>query len=252
MSRPSLAQKPQPAGGDVGLADTDYPGDRLERLRRKVAGRIVFTTSFGVEDQVILHLIAERQLAIEIATLDTGRLFPSTYALWAETERKYGVRITSFSPDQQALQSLVATQGINGFYHSVEARLACCRVRKVVPLGSALIGASAWVTGLRADQSGGRAGVDLQTWDEARAMIKFAPLFDWTREQAVKFCALEQVPVNPLHADGFVSIGCEPCTRAIVAGEDERAGRWWWENNEVRECGLHVGPDGRLVRKSTE
>ena len=251
MPRPNLAHEPHATEGAIDSALFDHPGNRLERLRRQVAGRIVFTTSFGIEDQAILHLIAERQLAIEVATLDTGRLFPSTYALWAETERKYGLRITSFSPDQQALQSFVANRGINSFYQSVEARLACCNVRKVGPLGRALAGAAAWVTGLRADQSGERSAIDLQTWDTARGMIKFAPLFDWTRNQVVDFCASEQVPVNPLHADGFASIGCQPCTRAIVNGEHERAGRWWWENDEARECGLHPGPDGRLVRKAS-
>jgi len=235
--------------GIVTPALTDDPGDRLETLRRRVAGRIVFTTSFGIEDQAIIHLIAERGLAIDIATLDTGRLFPSTYALWAETEQKYSLRIASFHPDQQSLGAFVAERGINGFYKSVDARLACCTVRKVEPLGRALAGAAAWVTGLRADQSGDRAAVTLESWDDAREMIKFAPLFDWSREQVADFCAAERVPVNPLHGKGFVSIGCEPCTRAVKPGESERAGRWWWENDESAECGLHLGADGRLVRR---
>lgn len=227
----------------------DHPGDRLEQLRRRVAGRIVFTTSFGIEDQAIVHLIAERSLAIEVATLDTGRLFPSTYALWAETEQKYSLRIASFHPDQQSVGTFVADWGINGFYQSIDARLACCNVRKVEPLGWALAGAAAWVTGLRADQSGDRTAVTLESWDDAREIIKFAPLFDWGREQVADYCAAERVPVNPLHADGFVSIGCQPCTRAITPGESERAGRWWWEPDQTAECGLHVGADGRLVRR---
>lgn len=233
-----------------GSALADHPGDRLVRLRRQVAGRIVFTTSFGIEDQAILHLIAENRLAIEVATLDTGRLFPSTYALWAETEEKYGLHITAFAPAPLALEQFVSSRGVDSFYQSVEARLACCNVRKVEPLGWALAGAAAWVTGLRSDQSGERSAVALETWDASRAMVKFAPLFDWSREQVADFCAAESVPVNPLHADGFLSIGCQPCTRAILPGEHERAGRWWWENDEARECGLHLDAAGRLVRKT--
>ena len=231
------------------IVPADDPGDRLEALRQRVAGRIMFTTSFGLEDQAITHLIAERKLAIEVATLDTGRLFPSTYALWAETEQKYGLRIRSFHPDHEALGTFVADQGINGFYRSRDARQACCNIRKVEPLNRALAGAGAWVTGLRADQSGERAAVELESWDERRELIKFAPLFDWTRRQVAEFCAAERVPVNVLHAEGFVSIGCQPCTRAIVPGEPERAGRWWWENDQSPECGLHVGADGRLGRR---
>ncbi len=235
--------------GIVAPTLADHPGDRLEDLRRRVAGRIVFTTSFGIEDQAIVHLIAERGLEIDVATLDTGRLFPATYALWAETEQKYSLRIASFHPDQQSLGAFVAERGVNAFYQSIDARLTCCNVRKVEPLGRALAGAAAWVTGLRADQSGDRAAVTLESWDDARKMIKFAPLFDWGREQVADFCAVERVPVNPLHAEGFVSIGCQPCTRAIMPGESERAGRWWWENDESAECGLHLGADGRLVRR---
>jgi phosphoadenosine phosphosulfate reductase len=183
-----------------------------------------------------------------VATLDTGRLFPSTYKLWQETEERYGVRIRSFHPDAEAVSAMVRDAGVNGFYHSKDARLACCAVRKVEPLGRALAGAAAWVTGLRADQSGERAGVGLAGWDAERELIKFAPLFDWTRERAAEACETLGVPVNSLHAQGFLSIGCEPCTRALKPGEPERAGRWWWESDEARECGLHVGPDGPLVR----
>jgi phosphoadenosine phosphosulfate reductase len=224
------------------------PLERLQSLRAVVPGRIVFTTSFGLEDQVLAHLIFSNRLAIEVATLDTGRLFPSTYKLWQETEERYGVRIRAFYPDAAALAAFVADAGINGFYHSKAARLDCCEVRKVEPLGRALDGAAAWVTGLRADQSGQRGSVTLASVEHN--LIKVAPLFDWTRSQVADFCAAEAVPINPLHAQGYPSIGCEPCTRAITAGEDERAGRWWWETDEARECGLHVGHDGRLRRKA--
>jgi phosphoadenosine phosphosulfate reductase len=224
------------------------PAERLAGLRREVPGRIVFTTSFGIEDQAIAHFVFTSGLDIEVVTLDTGRLFPSTYKVWAETEEKYGVRIRSYHPDQAALAAQVADAGINGFYHSIEARKGCCGVRKVEPLGRALEGAAAWVTGLRADQSGDRSSVALAAWDAERSLVKFAPLFDWSRDRVAEFCAAEGVPVNELHAKGFVSIGCEPCTRATAPGEPERAGRWWWEADGARECGLHVGADGRLVR----
>ena len=224
------------------------PGERLAALRAAVPGRIVFTTSFGLEDQAIAHLIFTQKLKIEVATLDTGRLFPETYELWAETEARYGARIRSFHPEAGALAALVADAGVNGFYYSKAARTDCCFVRKVEPLNRALAGASAWVTGLRADQSGEREGVALAGWDEERALVKLSPLFDWTRDRVAAFCAAEGVPVNALHAQGFLSIGCQPCTRAVRPGEPERAGRWWWESDEARECGLHVGADGRLVR----
>ncbi|MGS1018269.1 phosphoadenylyl-sulfate reductase [Allosphingosinicella humi] len=225
------------------------PAERLRALREAVPGRIVFTTSFGIEDQAITHFILANRIAIEVVTLDTGRLFPSTYALWGETEERYGVRIRSFHPNEAALAAFVADAGVNGFYFSKEARLGCCHVRKVEPLGRALEGAAAWVTGLRADQSGGRASVDLAAWDAERGLIKLAPLFDWSREQVADFCAAESVPVNALHAQGYLSIGCAPCTRALKPGEAERAGRWWWESDEARECGLHVGADGKLTRR---
>ena len=224
------------------------PAERLIALREAVPGRIVFTTSFGIEDQALSHLIFERRLDIEVVTLDTGRLFPSTYKLWAETEERYGVRIRSYHPEQAALAAQVADAGINGFYHSKEARLGCCHVRKVEPLGRALDGAQAWVTGLRADQSGQRGGVDLASWDAERALVKVAPLFDWSRDRVVRFVRSEGVPINPLHAQGFLSIGCEPCTRALKPGEPERAGRWWWETDKAKECGLHVVAGGRLAR----
>lgn len=221
---------------------------RLQNLRARVAGRIVFTTSLGVEDQAILHLIASASLDIEIVTLDTGRLFGETYNVWRESEHRYGLRIRAFYPRGEALEDLVARQGIDGFYDSVEARHDCCHVRKVEPLGRALAGASAWVTGLRANASQTRSGMNGVEFDAARQLIKLSPLFDWSREEAVAFAARENVPVNALHAQGFVSIGCAPCTRAIEPGEDERAGRWWWENDAARECGLHVDDQGKLVR----
>ena len=224
------------------------PGDRLAGLCERVAGRIVFTTSFGIEDQALTHFVFSRSLAIDVVTFDTGRLFPATYGVWDATEQKYGRRVRAIYPDATSVAAMVADAGINGFYHSKDARLACCHVRKVEPLGRALNGAAAWVTGLRADQSGERASVPLEAFDAERGLVKFAPLFDWTRSDVASFCAAEAVPINTLHADGYLSIGCQPCTRPVSPGEPERAGRWWWEQDGAGECGLHVGPDGRLFR----
>lgn len=239
---------------DLSAITGDAPLARLESLVAAAPGRpgskIVFTTSFGLEDQVLTHLIATARLPIEIVTLDTGRLFAETHTLWAETEEKYGRRIRAFHPDADTTSAMVADIGINGFYWSKDARLGCCHVRKVEPLARALAGAGAWVTGLRNDQSDGRGLVDLAGWDEARGLLKVAPLFDWTRARALAFCEDEGVPVNPLHAAGFLSIGCQPCTRAVAPGEPERAGRWWWESDDARECGLHVAADGKLTRSA--
>jgi phosphoadenylyl-sulfate reductase (thioredoxin) len=216
------------------------PGPRLARFVREIVGRAVFTTSFGLEDQVIFHLIVEHGLDVEIVTLDTGRLFPETYDLWAETERRYGRRVRAIYPRHDNVESMIEQFGINGFYQSRAARLACCHARKVEPLGRALAGAAAWIVGLRADQSANRSVTGLVAVDE-RGLLKLSPLFDWTREAVQSFAADNDVPVNPLHAQSFVSIGCAPCTRAIAPGEPERAGRWWWETGDKKECGLHGG-----------
>lgn len=224
--------------------------DRLRSVVESTAGPIVFTTSFGIEDQLIAHHVFVDRLPIEVVTLDTGRLFASTYRLWQETEERYGARIRAVFPDSQALSALVADQGVNGFYHSKDARIACCNVRKVEPLRRALAGASAWVTGLRADQSGRRSSLELASWESDHGLVKLAPLFDWTRPQVAAECARLGVPVNPLHASGFLSIGCEPCTRAVKPGEPERSGRWWWESDAAKECGLHVDSSGKLVRSA--
>jgi phosphoadenosine phosphosulfate reductase len=214
---------------------------RVAAIRQIVRGRVVFTTSFGIEDQAIAHAIFTQALAIDVVTLDTGRLFPETYQIWARTERRYGRRIHAFYPDRVGAESLVARQGINGFYTSAKARYVCCDVRKVEPLRRAVAGASAWITGLRADQSAERAGIPFAAVDPHHRLIKVNPLFDWTREQVLAFIREHGIPYNPLHDQGFVSIGCAPCTRAVAPGEPERAGRWWWEQEQQKECGLHVG-----------
>jgi phosphoadenosine phosphosulfate reductase len=232
----------------VPLLDGAGPAERLAALRAAVPGRIVFTTSFGVEDQLITHLIATAGLDVELVTLDTGRLFPSTIETWKRTEARYGIAIAAFRPQPEAVDAYAAAHGLNGFYDSKEARLACCGIRKVEPLGRALAGAAAWITGLRADQSAARETVPIAGWDDAYGLVKAAPLADWSRDRVVAFLEAQGVPLNPLHARGYASIGCEPCTRAIRPGEPERAGRWWWENDGQRECGLHVDSSGRLVR----
>jgi len=230
------------------LAPLEAP-DRLVALREALPGeRIVFTTSLGIEDQAITHMIAKAGLDIAFATLDTGRLFPETYDVWAQTEALYGIAITPFYPRSNATEALVARDGINGFRNSVEARKACCGVRKVEPLARALAGARGWIAGLRADQSDHRGALDIVTHDAARDLFKLSPIFDWSRERVVDYVKRHDVPVNALHAQGFLSIGCAPCTRAVAPGEPERAGRWWWEQEDKKECGLHVAPDGRLVR----
>jgi phosphoadenylyl-sulfate reductase (thioredoxin) len=216
------------------------PLERLRRFREAIEGRIVFTTSFGLEDQVISHWILANDIDIGLVTLDTGRLFQETYEVWAETERRYGSRIRAIYPNNLDLEALVAKQGINGFYESREARTACCHVRKVEPLNRALAGAQGWIAGLRADQSAHRGGLGLVTAESDRGLLKLNPLFDWTRDQVLAFATEQAIPVNALHAKGFASIGCAPCTRAIAPGEPERAGRWWWEESGKTECGLHT------------
>jgi len=238
-------------GPDLCAIDIDFrslgPVERLGLLSRRVSGRFVFTTSLGLEDQVLLHLIVESGIAVDVVTLDTGRLFPETYDLWARTETRYGLRIRAFYPDATALETMVREQGINGFYASKSARSACCGVRKSEPLDRALDRAAVWITGLRADQSAARNDMPFVAYDLAHDLLKANPLLDWTREQTVTFARAQDIPVNARHDRGFVSIGCAPCTRAIEPGETERAGRWWWEEDETRECGLHL-VDGRLVR----
>lgn len=206
-----------------------------------------FSTSFGAEDMVVLDLIRRHALPVGIFTLDTGRLPEETYALMQEVEERYGRCVATFFPDAQAVQRLVAANGINGFYESVDNRKACCAVRKLEPLGRALAGKRAWVTGLRAEQSITRADLAKRETDRERGLEKFNPLADWSESDVWAYIRANDVPYNALHDRSYPSIGCAPCTRAIAPGEDVRAGRWWWENPESKECGLHF-KDGKLVR----
>jgi phosphoadenosine phosphosulfate reductase len=212
---------------------------RLSAARATVAGRLVFTTSFGLEDQAISHAIFTQDLAIEVVTFDTGRLFPETHQVWAETEQHYGRRIRALVPERRSVEAWVAQHGIDGFRSSIEARHGCCGLRKVEPLGRALEGAAAWVTGVRTEQSAERATMSFAAIDPQHRLLKLNPLLDWTRDRVTDFVREHRVPYNSLHDRGFLSIGCAPCTRALAPGEPERAGRWWWEQEEKKECGLH-------------
>jgi phosphoadenosine phosphosulfate reductase len=203
-------------------------------------GSIVFSTSFGIEDQAITHIISEAGVNVKIFTLDTGRLFPETYSTWTATLDRYKTRIEGYYPDEQQLQQWVTENGPNAFYGSVDARKACCHIRKVEPLKRALNGNKVWVTGIRAAQSPDRKDTPILEWDGANNILKYNPLLNWSDDELNQFIRVNNVPYNPLHDRGFVSIGCAPCTRAIKPGEDFRAGRWWWEDSSKKECGLHV------------
>lgn len=216
--------------------------ERLLEITRSVPGRVTLSTSLGIEDQAVLNAIATSGAAIDVFTLDTGRHFPETLETLEASENRYGLKIRVMFPDAREVEELVARDGIYGFRLAVENRKACCEVRKVRPLKRALAGAAGWVTGLRREQSAGRAHVPFAAWDSENALVKLNPIADWSLEQLEAYVAANNVPVNPLHARGFPSIGCQPCTRAIKPGEDIRAGRWWWENEDGKECGLHNRP----------
>ena len=203
-------------------------------------GGLVFSTSFGLEDQAITHIIFSKNIPIRIFTLDTGRLFTETYAVWSRTREIYGKNVEVYSPNAEAVQKLVSAKGPNSFYDSVENRLECCHIRKVEPLQRALKGNELWITGIRKEQSANRNDLPSVEWDEKNNIVKFHPLFDWSFEQVKKFVVQNNIPYNSLHDKGFPSIGCQPCTRPVKDGDDARAGRWWWEQNDKKECGLHV------------
>ena len=215
-------------------------GQALQVLAETYPDRVIFSTSFSMEDQVITHEILSAGISVRIFSLDTGRLFPETYSVWSSTNEKYNTHITAYYPDHQLLQPFVEAKGPNAFYESVENRKSCCYIRKVEPLQRALKGFSVWVTGLRAEHSPERHDLPLVEWDEVNQIIKFHPLLYRTTEEIRDSIRVNQIPYNPLHDKGFISIGCAPCTRAVQPGEDFRAGRWWWEDQNKKECGLHV------------
>lgn len=202
--------------------------------------KIVFSTSLSYEDQAITHMIFSKNLNIEIFTLDTGRLFQETYSVFNSTRGRYKKEIKTYYPKTEAVEKLVSSKGPNSFYESVENRKECCFIRKVEPLKRALSGKTIWITGIRSEQSANREGMQQVEWDEANQIIKVHPLLNWTFEETKAYVNKHNIPYNPLHDKGFVSIGCQPCTRAIKTGEDFRAGRWWWEDTTKKECGLHT------------
>ena len=212
--------------------------EQLHHLAGVYPGQVVFSTSFGQEDQVITDIIARNKIPIRIFTLDTGRLFNETYELIDRTRARYKIPIEVFFPQANEVEKLVTEKGFTSFYESVENRKECCHIRKVEPLNRALDGAKIWITGLRSEQSANRQQMSLLEWSEEKQLHKFNPLINWSFDEMMDYIKKHNVPYNPLHDKGFVSIGCLPCTRAIEPGEDARAGRWWWEQSQ-KECGLH-------------
>lgn len=233
---------------DQRLADTEA---LLKRIAQDFSPA-VFASSLAAEDMVLTDLILRAQLPIQVFTLQTGRLHPETLAVLDAIRAHYGVDIAQYTPDPAAVETYVQTHGLNAFYESIELRKACCHIRKVEPLNRALAGNKAWITGQRRAQSTTRNELSVQEDDAAHGMQKFNPLADWSEQDVWDYIRSHQVPYNALHDRGYPSIGCEPCTRAIQPGEDIRAGRWWWESADQKECGLHVvtNSDGttRLVR----
>ena len=223
------------------------------RLRDVVTAHspATFASSFGAEDMVILDLIGKLELDVEIFTLDTGRLHEETHTLIALARQKYQRPIRVMYPNSAELESFVAQYGTNAFYDSVELRKRCCAIRKVAPLRRALEGKRLWITGLRRGQSAARSDFALLAHDSDNGLFKLNPLVDWSTDEVFEYLQRFDVPINALHAQGYPSIGCAPCTRAVKPGEDERSGRWWWEQDESRECGLHMDPQSRLVRAAS-
>ncbi len=228
-----------PENFELSLGELSLP-ERIQQITKLFSGKkIVFSTSFGQEDQAITHAIASQKLDIEIFTLDTGRQFQESYELIDLTVKKLGFNLKTYFPQTSAVEALVETKGFNSFYTSVVNRKECCFIRKIEPLNRALKGADVWITGLRAEQSENRADMPMIEWDAQKNLYKINPLIDWSFEKLEKYLAEYKIPQNPLHKKGFISIGCAPCTRAITEGEHPRAGRWWWENSQ-KECGLHA------------
>jgi phosphoadenosine phosphosulfate reductase len=212
----------------------------LGLIAKTFAGKTTFSTSFSYEDQVITDFIQKNTPAVSIFTLDTGRLFPEIYNVWSRTNEHYGVHIKPYYPDAFNIEEFVTANGPNAFYESIDLRKSCCIIRKVEPLKRALANNSVWITGLRTEHSASRQALDIIEWDETNNIIKYNPLLYWTTEDVVNYIRENSIPYNVLHDRGFISIGCAPCTRAVKPGEDFRAGRWWWEDADKKECGLHV------------
>ena len=214
--------------------------EQLKLLAEQFKGKIAFSTSFGEEDQVITDLIFANHIPITVFTLDTGRFFPETYKVWSKTLQKYNKPIVPYFPVKEKVEEMLLKKGPFSFYNSLEDRKECCTIRKVAPLKRALADIECWVTGLRAGQSGARIDLNVFTWDNGYDLFKFNPVLNWSLNEVQGHINSNNIPKNSLHEQGFVSIGCQPCTRAIAATDDIRAGRWWWEDNSKKECGLHA------------
>ncbi len=211
----------------------------LSYFLREYKGKIALASSLGLEDQVLTDMIVKTDCSAKIFTIDTGRLFPETYSLIDKTNIKYNINIDVYFPDYKAVERFLKENGVNSFYESIEKRKACCRVKKIEPLLRALSGLDVWICGLRREQSVTRTSIQVVEWDDANNLIKINPLIDWNEQEVRDYINENQVPYNKLHDKSYPSIGCQPCTRAVAEGEDIRAGRWWWENPEHKECGLH-------------
>lgn len=215
------------------------PKELLTFFLDKYADRIALASSLGLEDQMLTNMILKIKPSARIFTIDTGRLFPETYSLIDKTNMKYGFKMEVFFPESASVESFINLNGINAFYESIDKRKTCCYVRKIQPLQRALSTIDVWICGLRQEQSVTRTGVELVEWDEANKLIKVNPLARLSESDVWEYIKAHSVPYNKLHNNGFPSIGCQPCTRAVVGDEEIRAGRWWWESPEHKECGLH-------------
>jgi phosphoadenosine phosphosulfate reductase len=226
-------------GDQIQEIEAASPSEAIRKMAELFPGNTVFSSSLGQEDQLLTDIIFKNHLPVKVFTIDTGRLFNETYELIDRTIARYKQPIHIYFPEAGDVEAFVLEKGVNSFYESVENRKECCFIRKVKPLARALKGAKVWITGLRAEQSDNRKDMSMIEWDEKRELYKFNPLINWTYDEMVAYLKENNVPYNPLHDNGFISIGCAPCTRAIEPGEDARAGRWWWETSK-KECGLHV------------
>ncbi|HBS87905.1 MAG: phosphoadenosine phosphosulfate reductase [Bacteroidetes bacterium GWF2_38_335] len=223
------------------------PEEIIKLAYEKFGSKLCFSSSMGVEDQVITHVICSVNPKIKIFTLDTGRLFPEAYDLIDRTSVKYKITIDIAFPSSKEVEKMVHEKGINLFYDSVENRKECCEIRKVKSLTKKLKNFDAWISGIRKEQSDYRSKINVFEWDEKNGLVKVNPLIDWTEQQVYTYVEKNNIPVNPLHFKGYKSIGCQPCTRAIEKDEDFRAGRWWWESGH-KECGLHIMENIKLKK----
>ncbi len=223
------------------------PTEVISFFLEEYKGKIALSSSLGAEDQVLTDMVAKIDKSTRIFTLDTGRLFPETYNLINDTNKKYDIKIDVFFPDYTQVEKMVKEKGVNLFYESIENRKFCCNIRKIQPLKRAFGGLDVWICGLRKDQSITRFNSRLVEWDEQNGLIKINPLINWKESDVWNYIKENNVPYNELHDKDFPSIGCQPCTRAIKSDEDVRAGRWWWEEPEHKECGLHNRPQTKVI-----